>query len=182
MTPLNQKPYPIHSASQPWQIAEKRQAYGHVMFPSIPTGSSDEIRFITAWETTSASVQSQLLLTQTDPDVLQRIKILKQKFAQELSQYPSYLTAPYQPETISAWFAALSSLGFSNSAVELVPDNILKVTLVLPFEYMLMISFSVAEPDELPVFSLFRNREVLISGQRPLGDVLSGTAGMIQEA
>lgn len=109
-----------------------------------------------------------------------RLDQLEQKYRLEKEKYEHYLTEPVviQPAAV---FQALAVLPFSNSAVELVPDNVLKVTLVLPQDLMLMLSMPTHEKGQAPVFSLFRDSEALVIDQRPLEKIIQGVQQVLRE-
>ncbi len=106
--------------------------------------------------------------------------VLAAKFRAEKEKYGSYLTEQVliDPEEI---FDALLALPFSNSAVELVPDNVLKITLVLPDGFLLAVSMPTNEVDQSPVFSLSKEDELLMIDMRPLADIIRGVREILQE-
>lgn len=167
-----------HSLNQ--KSRKSNNDYLFTNFQCTPTGSIESLPFLApVWEYTLAS---QFVLFQVDPEVSQRKKVLQNKFKAEETKYSHYLTEDYQDEDVFAYFSELANLHFHECAVELAPDNIVKVTLLLPENYMLMVSFPASEPEGIPVFTLFHNREAQISAQRPLAEIVSGTQGMLQES
>lgn len=155
------------------QKGEKKGQFVH----KVQTGS---LHFSMFRDKTSPSIPFiEVEYNQLEPDLLLRLKKLNDTYRAEHRKYSRYLTEPVVIN-LAEVFTLFATLPFSNSAVELVPDNILKITLVLPENLMLMVSMPTNELEQSPVFSVFEGDEALILNQGPLEKIIEGTHRVMQ--
>jgi hypothetical protein len=98
-----------------------------------------------------------------------RLKLLSTYFKEEVNRYPHYISSNKENafELFDNISSEVSKIVFSDSLVELTPNNTFKIKALLPNNELLVISKPFHDIDDLieneVIFSLFRNKKCLIS-------------------